>query len=234
MRRVQTHGDIDLLPAGMEGSWDDDADSKVLQLSLAPSLLQQTAEELGRNISEATLRPRLQVRDARIEAIGWAIKADLEAATPSEPLFIDLLANALAVRLIETASETAATSRTRSEPKFSTRQLRNLTDFIEGNLHRRLHLADLALAAGVSGTRLKTLFRNSTGSFVHQYVIRRRAEHARALLSTTAMPAIEVAAAAGFAHQSHMASTLRRVFGHTPGEIIRQASEIRPNLQKPV
>jgi AraC family transcriptional regulator len=37
------------------------------------------------------------------------------------------------------------------------------------------------------------------------------------------MPASEVAIAAGFAHQSHMASTMRRLLGHTPGDIVRQA-----------
>jgi hypothetical protein len=30
-----------------------------------------------------------------------------------------------------------------------------------------------------------------------------------------------------------MASTLRRILGVTPRDVVRQASEIRPNLQKP-
>lgn len=234
MRRVQKPGDIDIVPAGMDGSWEDDADCRILQLNLRPSLLRQVAEELGRDVTATELVPRLQVRDTRIEAIGWAIKADLEACTPSDPLYIDLLANALAVRLIETASAGPAQVETeRGAPRFSARQLRVLIEFIESNLHRKLHLADLATMAGVSGTRLKTLFRNSTGVPVHQYVIRRRVDCARALLATTAMPASEVALAAGFSHQSHMASTMRRILGQTPGEIVRQASESRPKLQKP-
>lgn len=223
MRRVQKPGDIDVVPSGVGGSWEDDADCRILRLSLRPELVDQVAQDLGMVAGTAQLVPRLQLRDTRIEAIGWAVKADLEAAVPSDPLYIDLLANALAVRLIETASGRALEPQGRTKPRMSARQLRSLTDFIEIHLDQKLHLADLAAVAGVSATRLKTLFRHSTGMPVHQYVIRRRVEHARALLATTAMPASEVAAAAGFAHQSHMASTMRRILGQTPSEIARQA-----------
>ena len=233
MRRLQKPGDIDFVPAGVDGSWEDDADCQILRLSLRPSLLDQVAGELGRDAAKIELIPRLQLRDARIEAIGWAIKADLEADTPSDPLYIDLLANALAVRLIETTTDIGPLTEGSSASKMSARQLRLLTEFIETNLDQKLHLADLATVAGVSVTRLKTLFRNSTGTPVHQYVIRRRIEYARALIATTTMPASEVALAAGFAHQGHMASTMRRLTGQTPSEITRPPHEIRPKLQKP-
>ena len=226
MRRVQKPGDIDIIPAGVEGSWEDDADCRILRLSFSRSLLDRVAADLGRHGDRVELLPQLQLRDTRLEAIGWAIKADLEADTPSDPLYIDLLANALAVRLIETATGGPQRPEGRSEPKLSARQLRVLTEFIETHLDKRLHLVDLAAVAGLSATRLKTLFRNSTGLPVHQYVIRRRVEHARALMTTTMMPASEIAVAAGFAHQSHMASTMRRLLGETPGEIMRRAAEI--------
>jgi AraC family transcriptional regulator len=231
MRRVQKSGDIDIVPAGMDGVWEDDADVHVLQLSLDPKLLIEVAGELGLDDRAAGLLPRFQLRDTRMEAIGWAIKADLEAEVPSDPLYVDLLANALAVRLIETIAHSPAAPSSGRTPKFSERQLKLLTEFIETHLDRKLSLSDLADAVGVSGTRLKTLFRNSTGIPVHQYVIRRRVDYARALLATTAMPASEVAVAAGFSHQSHMASTMRRVTGQAPSDITRLAI-FGPKLQK--
>jgi AraC family transcriptional regulator len=234
MRRVQKAGDIDIVPAGVDGSWKDEADCRTLQLSISPSLLLQVAAELGRDVVKTELRPRFQLRDTRIEAIGGAVKAALESDTPSDPLYIDLLAQALAVRLIETASNSSPQPESRSTPKLSARQLRILTDHIENNLGQKLPLADLAEVAGVGITRLKTLFRNSTGFPVHQYVIRRRVEYARALIATTDMQMSEIAVAAGFSHQSHMTSTMRRLLGQTPGDIIRQASDFRPNLQRPV
>lgn len=231
MRRVQKSGDIDIVPAGMDGSWEDDSDCRILQLTLHPSLLVQVADELGLENHKAELYPRFQLRDTRIEAIGWAVKAALESATPSDPLYIELLARALAVRLLETTS-TSPWPETPNESKLSTRQLRTLTEFIENNLDQKLRLADLARVTGVGATRLKILFRNSTGFSVHQYVIQRRVEYARALISTTTLPASEVAAAAGFSHQSHMSSTMRRLLGMTPRDIVQQVSDFRPILQK--
>ncbi|WP_147181643.1 helix-turn-helix domain-containing protein [Ciceribacter naphthalenivorans] len=232
MRRVQKPGDIDIVPAGIGGSWEDDADCHILRLSLHPSLLKHVAEDMGRDAGKIELLPRFQVRDARLEGIGRAVKADLEADTPSDPLFIELLANALAVRLIETANGGFPAPEKHGEAKFPERKLRVLTEYIEANLDQKLQLADLAVLAGVSVTRLKALFRNSTGTSVHQYVIHRRVEYARALMGTTTMSVSEIALAAGFAHQSHMTSTIRRVLGQTPGEIARHASEFRPNLQR--
>ncbi|MBB3591006.1 AraC family transcriptional regulator [Rhizobium sp. BK529] len=232
MRRVQKPGDIDVIPAGLDGSWEDDADCRILRVGLDPGRLAQVAGELGRDAGQIELQPRFQLRDAGIEAICRAIKADLEADIPSDPLYIDLLANALAIRLIETASGASRMPETRNTQKLSARQLRVLTEFIETNLDRKLHLADLAIVAGLSVTRLKSLFRNSTGVPVHQYVMRRRVEYARALMTTTDMAASEIALAAGFAHQSHMATTMRRLTGQTPGEILREVGEFRPKLQR--
>ena len=234
MRRVQKAGDIDIVPAGVTGSWEDDADCRLLRLGLLPSLLREVAEELGRDPAEVELLPTLQLRDPRIEALGWAVKADLEAEVPSDPLYVDLLANALAVRLIEIASQGVPRPAPRRERGLSARQLRNVQDYIEASLDQRFHLADLALVAEVSVTRLKTLFHNSTGASVHQDVIRRRVERARVLLTKTSLPASEIALAAGFAHQSHIATTMRRVLGQTPRDIVRDAKEAGPILQEAV
>lgn len=229
VRHVQAHGDLSFVPAGSESVWEDDAALSVLRLRLHPSILEQVARERAGGAVTLALHPRLQFRDARLEAIGWAIQADLEADAPSDSLYVDHLASALAVRLIETATEARPASA--SAPKLSTRQWKLLADFIETHFEEQLHLVDLAAVIGVSVTRLKTLFRNHTGMPVHQYVMRRRIEYARALLATTTRPASEIALAAGFAHQSHMSVTMRRLLGYTPRTIARPTRNTGPNLQ---
>lgn len=229
-RGVQKQGDIDIIPAGVDGAWEDDADCRILRMSLAPALVHRVAEELGHGT--VTLAPQMQLRDTRIEAIGWAIKADLEAEVPSDPLYVDALAHALAVRLIETARGAAPPSERRVAQRLSARQLRILTDFIESNLDQRLGLHALATVAGMSVTRLKTLFRNSVGMPVHQYVLHRRVAYARVLMETTARTTSDIAFAAGFAHQSHMTTTMRKLLGQTPRDIRRHAAESGPMLQK--
>ncbi len=182
MRGIQKAGDIGFIPAGAGGSWKDDADCRILRLALCPALVGRVAEELGREAAVIELRPRLGLRDACIAAIGSAIKADLEADAPADPLYSDMLANALAVRLIEISRPHALHAEAPRMSGLSARRLKVLTDFIEANLDQQLRLADLAAVAGVGATRLKTLFRDSMGMPVHQYVIRRRVEYARSLI----------------------------------------------------
>ncbi|WP_413988258.1 helix-turn-helix domain-containing protein [Labrys okinawensis] len=217
-RRIQKHGDIDVIPAGLDGSWEDDAACTILRLRLAPALLSKVAEELDGPPGRFGLRAVFQLRDPRIEAIATAIKAELEADIPSDPLYAQSLGLALAARLMAIPDGPDLSERT----GLSSRQYHLLADFIESHLDRSLSLAELAQTAGLGLSQLKQLFPRSFGMPVHQYVVRRRVERARALLLTGDMPMSEVALAAGFAHQSHMATWMRRLTGMTPGEILRQ------------
>jgi AraC family transcriptional regulator len=56
---------------------------------------------------------------------------------------------------------------------------------------------------------------------VHQYVVRRRVERAKALLLEGRLSISQIALEAGFAHQSHMANWMNRVLGATPTQIAR-------------
>jgi AraC family transcriptional regulator len=56
---------------------------------------------------------------------------------------------------------------------------------------------------------------------VHQYVIQRRVELAKTLLLRGEMSITEVALAAGFAHQSHLARHMRRALGMPPRAVKR-------------
>lgn len=231
VRGLQKQGDIVFVPAGVPGAWEDDAECHILRLSLRPSFIRQVAEDLGRDFETIRFAPQPRLRDPGLEAVLSAIQSDLVSPAPSDPLYVDHLANALVVRLVDIAID-GVTGRDAATAGLTARQLSRVTEFIEANLDQKLHLVDLARVAGVSVTRLKVLFRNSAGSPVHQYVIRRRVERARSLMATTELPLNEIALAAGFAHQSHMASVMRRVLGQTPREILRRPRAIGPNLQK--
>lgn len=98
---------------------------------------------------------------------------------------------------------------------LSQAQLRRVTAYVEACLDQDLSLIRLANVAGVSASHLKTLFKRSTVP-VHEYVVQRRVERARALLSRDELPINQVALEAGFSHQSHMARCMRRVLGVTP------------------
>lgn len=55
-RRLQKHGDIDVVPAGLDGVWEDDGECMILRLKISKDLFHQAAIDLGRDPAEAMRR----------------------------------------------------------------------------------------------------------------------------------------------------------------------------------
>ncbi|HVJ53333.1 MAG TPA: AraC family transcriptional regulator [Aliidongia sp.] len=215
-RRVQRRGDIDIVPAGLPGTWEEDGPSTVFAIALPPSLLATAAESLGIHADRIEIAPQLHLRDPMIEHIGWALQADYEAGHPGGGLLAESLGLALSAHLVRRYAAGPVYRQGLSKP-----QRRRVLDFIDTHLDQDLPLVGLASIAGVSASHFKALFRQSLGMPVHQYVIQRRVERAKTLLLDSDMAMSEVALAAGFAHQSHMASCMRRLLGAAPSEVRR-------------
>ena len=217
-KRLQIPGDIDLVPFGCSVAWEDDGPTSVLAMNLAPSLIRSVAESMHLNPDRIQIEPHLQIKDPRLQHIGWALKAELEAVDPFGRLYAESLGTALAVHLLRRYAPAARIPQQRG---LSRRQLRQVTDYIQEHIGYDLSLAELATIAGVSSSHLKALFKESTGLPVHQYIIRRRVDYAVELLSRGRhrLKLSDVALQAGFADQSHMARCMRRVIGMTPSSV---------------
>lgn len=211
------HGDVDLLPAGSHDSWQEDGPGTSVIVHFAPALFARTAEALGVDAQHAGLPMRHQFRDVRIAHLAWALDADHRAGQPSGRLYTDSLSTALLAHLA--AQHRVVQPVTRGLPRA---RLQRLTDYIEAHLDQDLSLARLADVANLSASHLKAQFKHAMGLPVHAYVIRRRVERARALLARGELPASQVALEAGFAHQSHMVRSLRRVLGETSASLLRR------------
>jgi AraC family transcriptional regulator len=216
-RFVYTRGDIDIMPAGTSDSWhEEDANTSIL-LEVAPSLLRQTAEDIGVDPDRTGLERRHQVRDPQIEHIAWALDAERAAGYPGGLIYRESLGSALAIHLLGRYPAALTSMRGLSKP-----QLRRVADYIDAYLEQDLSLRRLAEVVGVSASHFKTLFKRSTGLPPHEYVVQRRVERAKSLLLRGDRPASQVAVETGFAHQSHMARCMRRILGTTPTQLMRR------------
>ena len=214
-RRLQIPGDIDLIPLGFSGAWEDEGPTSFLCIRLSPSLVQMAAEGMDVNPDRLSMPPQLQFRDPQIEHIGWAIKAELEAGDPSGRLYADSLGLALAAHLLRHHAPVES----RLVNGLPKRRLQRVMDYIRDHLSHDLRLVELAAVANLSPSHFKSLFKQSVGAPVHQYVIRSRVEYAIDLLLNGKLRLSDVAVQAGFANQSHMARCMRRVTGLTPGNV---------------
>jgi AraC family transcriptional regulator len=180
--------------------------------------LQRAANDIGIDAARIGLEPRFQFRDPQIEHVAWALETEHRQGAPNGALYTESLGLALAIHLLGRHKSTVAVKR-----GLSALQLRRVTAYIENNIEQDLSLDALAQIAHLSASHFKTLFKRSTGFAVHEYVIRRRVDRAKQLLARGNLPASQVAAAAGFSHQSHMARAMRRVLGVPPSAIARSS-----------
>lgn len=96
------------------------------------------------------------------------------------------------------------------------RRLQRVFSHIRENIARDLSVTELAQVVGMSQYYFSKLFKMSTGTTPHQYVMRQRVERAQELLRETQTPLAEIATQVGFETQSHFTSVFRKLVGATP------------------
>ena len=82
-----------------------------------------------------------------------------------------------------------------------------------------LSLSTLAASVNLSKPHFVRLFRNTTGTSPHRYIVQMRSERARQLIRTSDRPLVEIASEAGFSNQSHLTRILLKAYGVTPGDM---------------
>jgi len=217
--RLQAPGDADVVPAGIDGEWTDDADCTILRVWFDDRFVRSIAEQMDRPRGAREIRPHLQLRDPRINSLADALLVEIEAGAASDPLFAESISAAMVVRLLGGAD----VPRGRATATLAAHKAARVVDYVESHLDQRLTLQTLAALVDLSVPHFKALFRETMGMPVHQYVVRRRVERAKALLMEGRLSLSQVALEAGFAHQSHMAHWLTRLLGSTPRALSKRS-----------
>ena len=121
----------------------------------------------------------------------------------------------------------------RNQPQVAPRTVARVRDYLHSMYQHEVSIADLAQAAGVSGTHVIRAFSAGTGMPPHAYLVSLRVERARALLRDGHSPA-EVALQTGFYDQSQLTRHFKRLTGMTPAKFAAQTSTPRVrNRQDP-
>lgn len=217
------HGEVAIIPAGPQWEWGFKGETKsdMLPLCLEETFLREVAQSVGVDPDGVEILHLLGARDSQIERIGLSLKAEVEAeGLLGGKLYAESLANALAITLIRDHSSlgrAAVRKMTREHSVgLSKRALTDTIDYIGDNLEKDLKLAEIAGAAHMSPYHFSRLFKESTGTTPHRYVIDRRVRRAKELLQNSTIPITEIALSCGFANQSHLNRHFKRLFGVSP------------------
>lgn len=143
-----------------------------------------------------------------------AMRADLAQGSPAGSLVGDSLIAALVAHLAGVGD---------SAPRqAAARAVRRAVDLIEARFAEAISLGELAAAAGLCTRQFTRAFREVVGQSPHQYLLKRRVEHAQWLIRQ-GLPLADVAVQCGFADQSQLTRAFAQRVGTTPGRFRRAA-----------
>jgi AraC-like DNA-binding protein len=198
-------GEVHTGQAGVDAGWE----YRMMYPSV--SLMQQAVSELGRPASEIPFFPKPVIRDRplvnQFRQLHWALEQGAPLLERESRLLWFL------ARLIERHSERRSPGST--EP-LSPTAVQTAQAYLQQHYQDAVQLNDLANAVNLSPLKLLRLCNQAWGLPPHRYLIQLRVERAKHLIAEGATLA-EVAAATGFADQSHLNRHFKRVVGVTPG-----------------
>jgi AraC family transcriptional regulator len=206
-----------ITPGEATTHWQHCGHPEILQVYLRQSVFASAVSEMyGSDPSRAELVPRFAIEDPLLEQLALTIVSALRDGAAEDGLYVDTLAQMMAVHLARAHSTRSRPSRPAKMENLSSWRIRRLIDYIEEHLDGDLSLEAMAHEVELSPLYLARAFKTAVGQSPHQYVLARRLERAKALLRNTDSPIVEVALSSGFSSQSHLSHWFLRYVGVPP------------------
>ncbi len=215
-------GTVSLIPAGCIHSARVTSTCRYITVSLTPAFVAAAANAFP-NGRPVQLRCLVGGQDGFLAGVAMALRQEVEKGGHGR-LYGEALAVALAVHLVHHYAEEPVELNVPAGG-LSQDRLRAVLRHIDLNLAEDLNLNALADRAGLSAYHFARMFKESTGTSPHQYVLRCRVEQARLLLQVSGGRVVDVALKVGFSDQGHLARHFKRAYGITPEVFLR--TEVR-------
>jgi AraC family transcriptional regulator len=209
-------GDFCITPASTPffARWE--SDDRFLQIRLAADFVRNIASEtVSTDADRLELIPQFKLRDPQMAAIAQMFLTELQPENSGSRLYVESLANVLAVHLIRKYVATQL-----QIPLYagglSQHQLSQVLDYFHDHLHQDIKLADLATLLNMSQFHFNHLFKQSIGTTPYQYLLQQRIERAKQWLKQSDRSIMDIAFLCGFNSHSHLTKQFRQITGITP------------------
>ena len=173
--------------------------------------------ELEGRIGDSAGPPLLYFQDASLRVTLEKIQSLTERPSANSELYAEILSLLAAIELDRLQKARAHLPIPRSG-RLSEAQERLVRDFIMDNIHRSVGLVELANLVNLSRFHLLRAFKKSLGVTPYRYMLERRVERAKELLSRTDTPISTISELCGFGAFAHFSATFRRMTGSTPSQ----------------
>ncbi|MGF6933484.1 AraC family transcriptional regulator [Paraburkholderia sp. UCT70] len=189
----------------------------VLHLFVSQQVLGECFEDMFGRPHAGDIRidnPKL-VRDPALERLGQALAVTQSDDAALGKVFTDSVSLAIVSRVIA-RHFTVADRQTREASALPSWRLNRAIEFVDAHLSESIGLADIANSTGLTRMHFASQFRRATGMRPHEYLLRRRIEHAQHLLRESKHNVLDVALSCGFRSQAHFTTVFKRLVGETP------------------
>jgi AraC family transcriptional regulator len=130
--------------------------------------------------------------------------------------YVDAVGLSLAWNLIGRHSEHKSRSRKLPSSPLSPLRLKRVIEYIDAYIGTNLSLAELSSIAGLTRIHFSAQFRAAMNSAPYAYILARRVEFAKILLSRKDRQITEIALELGFSNQAHFTDAFKRMTGDPP------------------
>jgi AraC family transcriptional regulator len=175
-------------------------------------------EVLDRGARES-IHERFAFRDPFVAScVDSLLREAVRVSDRWSPRFVSAVTEALLLHLLRNSpAESPLPAVSSPEARIAEVQAK-----VDANLAADLSLNVLAEEIGMSRAHFARTFRQVVGESPHRYVMSRRIEHAKQLLSQSHLELNEIAHEAGFCSQSHFTQIFRTRLGVTPQQYRQQ------------
>ncbi len=214
-REEIVRGSCVIIPANTSQYAEWNQETGALTMSIDPTVFAQTIHEVV-DPDTIELLPSFATPDPFIYQIGVALKSALTKRGDTSRLYAETLVNSLILHLLENHCTTRRKIGDRTKGKLPQSKLKQVIDYINDYLDRDLSLKELSSLVQMSPHYFSTLFKQTTGTTPHQYVISCRVDRAKDLLKQGKLSIAEISKEVGFVDQSHLHRHFKRLVGVTP------------------
>lgn len=188
--------------------------SDIILIGLGSVFFENLARDLPHR-DTLELIPASGIADYQLYHIALALKSELMTGCLSGRMYEEALATAIAIHLIDHYA-TRRVAFPQYSRGLSPYRLRRAIEYIEQHLDQDLSITDLACIVEISPYHFSRMFKQSTGVPPHRYLLLKRIERSKELLSNRDLPIVEVCQAVGFQNQSHFCAAFHKIVGVTP------------------
>jgi len=209
-----------LIPEGYDGHWEVRGRVVVSHVYLTQAHLQACADDVT-GPKTVEILPRVAFEDPATAGLLEILSNESLQDSDSSRLFMEQAIDLLCLRLVHGHSSLEALPTPSPRRGLADWQVRKITAFMRGNLHRQVGLDELAALVHLSRFHFCTAFRHKTGHPPHRWLTQQRIARARELLANPATSITEVALAVGYETPAAFAASFRKAMGVTPSAFRR-------------